>query len=38
MGRYDGYTWVYSPKAEKVAEKLKKEIGEKSEELIKILK
>jgi len=27
MGRYSGYTWVYSPKAVKVSEKLKKEIN-----------
>jgi len=38
MGRYDRYTWVYSPKAEKVTDKLKEEIEKKSEHLIKILK
>ena len=38
MGRYDGYAWVYSPKAEKVTEEIKKDIGVKSEQLIKILK
>src|SRR3989344_4930191 len=38
MGRYSGYTWVYSPKAEKVTEEIKKDIGVKSEQLIKILK
>ena len=35
MGRY---TWVYSPRAKKVTDELKKEIETKSEHLIKILK
>ena len=38
MGRYNGYSWVYSPKAEKVTEELKKEIEMKSKHLIGILK
>ncbi|MEK6927476.1 MAG: hypothetical protein AABX11_03510 [Nanoarchaeota archaeon] len=38
MGRYTGYTWVYSPKAQKMDEKLKTEINFKSEEVVKVLK
>ena len=38
MGRYDGYSWVYSPKAVKVPEKLKAEIDKKLGEWIAILK
>lgn len=38
MGRYDGYIWVYSPKAQRIAEELKKEIDTKAALLIKALK
>jgi len=38
MGRYDGHSWVYSPKAVKVPEELKKEIEAKARHLIEILK
>ena len=38
MGRYDGYAWVYSPKAQKITEELKEEIKLKSDEIIMMLK
>lgn len=38
MGRYSGCSWVYSPKAVKVPEKLKKEIDKKLGEWIEFLK
>ena len=38
MGRYYGYTWVYSPKAVKVSEELKKEIETKAGQVIERLK
>ncbi|HJX50460.1 hypothetical protein A3K73_08610 [Candidatus Pacearchaeota archaeon RBG_13_36_9] len=38
MGRYNGYTWVYSPKAVKVPEEIKKEIETEATKIIERLK
>ncbi|MEK6793083.1 MAG: hypothetical protein AABX96_00665 [Nanoarchaeota archaeon] len=38
MGRYTGYTWVYSPKADRITERMRKEIEDKSRPIIERLK